>query len=47
MDELRNISVGVPIGVIIGAGGNCRGIDHVVEMGGDYIAVDGGQGATF
>lgn len=48
VDELRKISGGVPIGVKIGAGGKIEeDIDNVIEMGVDYIAIDGGQGATF
>jgi glutamate synthase domain-containing protein 2 len=45
--ELRELSGGVPIGVKIGAGGKIeQDIDHVLQMGVDYIAVDGGQAAT-
>lgn len=47
VDHLRDITGGVPIGVKIGAGGKIEeDIDHIVEMGVDYIAVDGGQAAT-
>lgn len=47
VDDLRNLSGGVPIGVKIGAGGKIEeDIDHILEMGIDFIAIDGGQGAT-
>jgi len=47
VDELRHISGGVPIGVKIGAGGKIEeDIDHILELGVDYIAIDGGQAAT-
>ncbi|MBS4188957.1 FMN-binding glutamate synthase family protein [Bacillus sp. FJAT-49705] len=47
VDELRKISGGVPIGVKMGAGGKIEeDIDHVIETGVDYIAIDGGQAAT-
>lgn len=47
VDELRNITGGVPIGAKIGAGGKIEeDIDHLVEIGVDYIAIDGGQAAT-
>lgn len=47
VDELRSITGGVPIGVKIGAGGKIEeDIDHLIYMGVDYIAVDGGQAAT-
>ena len=47
VDSLRIITDGVPIGVKIGAGGKIEeDIDHVIEMGADYIAIDGGQAAT-
>ena len=46
-DSLRRITGGVPIGVKMGAGGIIEeDIDHVIEMGADYIAIDGGQAAT-
>ncbi|MBA9028200.1 FMN-binding glutamate synthase family protein [Peribacillus huizhouensis] len=45
--ELRDITGGVPIGVKIGAGGKIEeDIDHLIEIGVDYIAIDGGQAAT-
>lgn len=45
--ELRVISDGVPIGVKMGAGGKIEDdIDHLIEIGVDYIAIDGGQAAT-
>lgn len=47
VDELRDQSGGVPIGAKMGAGGKIEeDIDHLLEMGVDYIAVDGGQAAT-
>lgn len=47
VEELRNMTGGVPIGVKIGAGGKIEeDIDHLLEMGVDYIAIDGGQAAT-
>ncbi|KAA9031577.1 FMN-binding glutamate synthase family protein [Niallia endozanthoxylica] len=46
VEELRSISGGVPIGVKIGMGGKIEeDIDHLIEMGVDYIAIDGGQAA--
>ncbi|MBZ5752032.1 FMN-binding glutamate synthase family protein [Metabacillus rhizolycopersici] len=45
--ELRDLTGGVPIGVKIGAGGKIEeDIDHLIELGVDYIAIDGAQGAT-
>ena len=45
--QLRDITGGVPIGVKIGAGGKIEeDIDHLLEIGVDYIAIDGGQAAT-
>ncbi|MBS4174514.1 FMN-binding glutamate synthase family protein [Bacillus sp. FJAT-49736] len=47
VDELRNITGGVPIGSKIGAGGKMEeDIDHLIYIGVDYIAIDGGQAAT-
>lgn len=47
VDHLRSITGGVPIGVKMGAGGKIEDdIDHVIAMGVDYIAIDGGQAAT-
>ncbi len=47
VDELRDITGGVPIGAKIGAGGKIEeDIDHLLEIGVDYIAIDGGQAAT-
>lgn len=47
VDEIREITGGVPIGAKIGAGGKIeKDIDHLIEMGVDYIAIDGGQAAT-
>jgi len=46
VEELRSMSGGVPIGVKIGMGGKIEeDIDHLIEMGVDYIAIDGGQAA--
>ena len=45
--ELRDLTGGVPIGVKIGAGGKIEeDIDHLIELGVDYIAIDGAQAAT-
>lgn len=47
VDELRQLSGGVPIGVKMGAGGKIEeDIDHALHMGVDVIAIDGGQAAT-
>ncbi|GIN59811.1 FMN-binding glutamate synthase family protein [Lederbergia ruris] len=47
VDELRNLTGGVPIGAKIGAGGKIEeDIDHLIYIGVDYIAIDGGQAAT-
>ena len=47
VDQLRDITGGVPIGAKIGAGGKIEeDIDHLLEIGVDYIAIDGGQAAT-
>ncbi|MBV7506785.1 FMN-binding glutamate synthase family protein [Bacillus sp. sid0103] len=46
LEELRVVSGGVPIGVKIGAGGKIEeDIDHLIFMGVDFIAIDGGQAA--
>ena len=46
IEELRSISEGVPIGVKLGMGGKIEeDIDHVIDMGVDFIAIDGGQAA--
>ena len=46
IEELRSISGGVPIGVKMGMGGKIEeDIDHVIDMGVDFIAIDGGQAA--
>ncbi|MCM3650806.1 FMN-binding glutamate synthase family protein [Metabacillus litoralis] len=45
--ELRDLTGGVPIGVKMGAGGKIEeDIDHLIEIGVDYIAIDGAQAAT-
>lgn len=47
VDNLRNLSGGVPIGVKIGAGGKIEeDIDHLIAIGVDFITIDGGQGGT-
>ena len=47
VEELRNMTGGVPIGVKIGTGGKIEeDIDHLIELGLDFIAIDGGQAAT-
>ena len=44
--ELRDMTGGIPIGAKIGAGGKLEeDIDHLIEMGVDFIALDGGQAA--
>ena len=46
VEELRSVTGGVPIGVKIGMGGKIEeDIDHLIDMGVDYIAIDGGQAA--
>ncbi|MCT1904315.1 FMN-binding glutamate synthase family protein [Oceanobacillus sojae] len=47
VQELREMTDGVPIGAKIGAGGKIEeDIDALLEIGVDYIAVDGAQAAT-
>ena len=47
VDGLRDLTGGVPIGAKMGAGGKIEeDIDHLIYMGVDYIAIDGGQAAT-
>ncbi|HLS66234.1 MAG TPA: FMN-binding glutamate synthase family protein [Pseudogracilibacillus sp.] len=47
VNDLREETDGVPIGVKIGAGGKIeQDIDHLLEIGVDVIAIDGGQAAT-
>ncbi|MFP3124632.1 FMN-binding glutamate synthase family protein [Ectobacillus funiculus] len=47
VEALREMSGGVPIGAKMGAGGKIEeDIDHLIDIGVDYIAVDGGQAAT-
>lgn len=47
VEELRELTEGVPIGAKIGAGGKIEeDIDALLEIGVDYIAVDGAQAAT-
>lgn len=46
VEELRELSGGVPIGVKMGAGGKIEeDIDHLIYMGVDFIVIDGGQAA--
>lgn len=46
VDELRKITKGIPIGVKIGAGGKLEeDIDRLIELGVDFISLDGGQAA--
>ena len=46
IDQLREITGGIPIGVKLGAGGKLEeDIDHLMEMGVDFISLDGGQAA--
>ncbi|MDP4551154.1 FMN-binding glutamate synthase family protein [Alkalihalobacillus macyae] len=47
VEQLRHQTGGVPIGVKIGAGGKIEeDIDHLIDLGVDFIAIDGGQAAT-
>ncbi|MFD1066863.1 FMN-binding glutamate synthase family protein [Oceanobacillus locisalsi] len=47
VQELKELTDGVPIGAKIAAGGNIEAdIDALLEIGVDYIAVDGAQAAT-
>lgn len=47
VQQLRQKTDGVPIGVKVGAGGEIeRDIDHILQLDVDYIAIDGGQAAT-
>lgn len=42
VETLRELSGGVPIGAKMGAGGKIEeDIDHLIDIGVDYIAVDG------
>lgn len=46
VNELRKITKGVPIGAKIGAGGKIEeDIDRLIDLGVDFISVDGGQAA--
>lgn len=48
VQELRRISGGVPIGAKVGAGGKIEDdIDTLLELDVDFIAIDGGQAATY
>ncbi|MEI4828400.1 FMN-binding glutamate synthase family protein [Bacillus sp. FJAT-53711] len=48
IEELRDMSGGVPIGVKIGAAGKIEeDIDRLIDIGVDFITIDGGQAATF
>ncbi|MFJ8266523.1 FMN-binding glutamate synthase family protein [Peribacillus asahii] len=47
LEELRNITGGVPIGVKMGAGGKIEeDMDRLIDLGVDFITIDGGQAAT-
>jgi glutamate synthase domain-containing protein 2 len=47
VEVLRNLSGGVPIGVKIGAAGKIEeDIDRLIDIGVDFITIDGGQAAT-
>ncbi len=47
IEKLRGLTGGVPIGVKIGTGGKIEDdLDHLIDLGVDYIAIDGGQAAT-
>ncbi|WP_338451264.1 FMN-binding glutamate synthase family protein [Niallia oryzisoli] len=47
VEELRRLTGGVPIGVKMGTGGKIEeDLDHLIELGVDYIAIDGGQAST-
>ena len=47
VEALRTLSGGVPIGVKIGAGGKIEDdIDHLIDVGVDFITIDGGQGGS-
>ncbi len=47
VEKLRDLTDGIPIGVKIGTGGNIEeDIDHLINLGVDFIAIDGGQAAT-
>lgn len=46
VEELRELSGGVPIGVKIGAGGKIEeDIENLLSLGVDFIVIDGGQAA--
>jgi glutamate synthase domain-containing protein 2 len=45
--DIRKYSKGVPVGAKIGAGGKLEeDIENLLDMGVDFIAIDGGQAAT-
>ena len=47
VENLRNLTGGVPIGVKMGTGGKIEeDLDHLIDLGVDFIAIDGGQAAT-
>lgn len=47
VQELRSLTGGVPIGVKMGTGGRIEeDLDHLIDLGVDFIAIDGGQAAT-
>ncbi|MFJ8235932.1 FMN-binding glutamate synthase family protein [Ureibacillus sp. NPDC094379] len=46
VNELRRMTDGVPIGIKIGMSGKIeQDLDHLIEMGVDFIVIDGGQAA--
>jgi glutamate synthase domain-containing protein 2 len=48
ISKLRTMTDGVPIGVKIGAGGKLEeDLDHVIDLGVDFITIDGGQGGSY
>lgn len=48
ISELRTMTDGVPIGVKIGAGGKIEeDLDHIIDLGVDFITIDGGQGGSY
>lgn len=47
ISDLRNFTGGIPIGVKIGAGGRIEeDIDRLIEIGVDFITIDGAQAAS-
>jgi glutamate synthase domain-containing protein 2 len=47
IDDIRKNTKGIPVGVKMGAGGKLEeDIDNLLDMGVDFISIDGGQAAT-